>query len=287
MVDMDLERRCDDLSLLKVENFTFPRIFAEALNYLKIPVSTNRPIGGDFTTFKNQSFEHESCIPTHSPHDDPQTMIENLERICGDETVHFKYSYKQPMFASSEPGKIRLLLENPKFNRREPDKKYTKSYSASGTLAFRFDSVLSHLSILNGAFPNMPYGLKPGQLLPAQNTDESVKGGLYFYGSLWACRQYGQGRWRVPQNLFDQQTERFCNLGVITILQVTNVITGPKSTPGQWAKSGSAPNNAYVIGCIIPEKQIRAFNAVMNLTSKKNQNAILSGLKTVLQSPSD
>ena len=98
----------------------------------------------------------------------------------------------------------------------------------------------------------MPYGLKPGQLLPAQNTNEKVKGGF-----------------------------------VITILQVTNVITGPKSTPGQWAKSGSAPNNAYVIGCIIPEKQIRAFNAVMNLTSKKNQNAILSGLKTVLQSPSD
>ena len=287
MVDMDLERRCDFLSQHNVETFTFPRILAEALKYLKIPVSSNRPMGNHFTTFKDQNFEHEFCIPTHSPHDDPQTMIENLERICGDETVHFKYSYKHPMFASSEPGRIRLLLENREFNRKDTGKKYIKKHNASGTLAFRFDSVLSHLSMLNGAFPNLPYGLKPGQLLPAQNTDESVKGGLYFYGSLWACRQAGQGKWKVPQNMVDPQTERFCNLGVITILQVTNVITGPKSPPGQWAKSGSSPNNAYVVGCIIPEEQIRAFKAVMDLTSYRSQIALISGLKTVLQTPSD
>ena len=284
---MDLERRCDSLSRHNVETFTFPRILAEALNYLKIQVSTNRPMGEHFTTFKNQDFEHTSCTPTLSPHDDPQTMIENLERICGDETVHFKYSYQHLMFASSEPGNIRLLLENPDFNRKDHGKKYIKKYNASGTLAFRFDSVFSHLNMLNGAFPNLPYGLKPGQLLPAQNTDESVKGGLYFYGSLWACRQAGQGKWKVPQNLFDPQTERFCNLGVITILQVTKVITGPRSSPGQWAKSGSAPNNAYVVGCIIPEEQIRAFKAVMDLTTYRSQIAFMNGLKTILQSPSD
>ena len=111
--------------------------------------------------FKDQNFEHESCTPTHSPWDDPQRMVENVEHICGYETVHLKYSYKPPMFASSEPGKIRLLLENPEFNRNDAGKKYTKKHNALGTLAFRFDSVFSHLSMLNGAFPNLPYGLKP------------------------------------------------------------------------------------------------------------------------------
>ena len=51
-----------------------------------------------------------------------------------------------------------------------------------------FESLLSHLSTLHGAFPTkMPYALKPGQLPPARHTDENIRGGVYFYGSLHAC----------------------------------------------------------------------------------------------------
>ena len=67
-------------------------------------------------------------------------------------------------------------------------------YDANGAVAFGMDSVLSHISIMHGGFPESPYSLKPGQLLPAQYTDEGVKGGVYFYGSLFACPPVGAMR---------------------------------------------------------------------------------------------
>ena len=96
IVVMNLGRRGDFLSPQNMK-FTFQRIFVEALNYLDIPVSTNQPIGNGFSTFKDKNFEHKSCIPTNSPYEDPQIMIEDLEHICGRGTVHLKYSYKNPM----------------------------------------------------------------------------------------------------------------------------------------------------------------------------------------------
>jgi hypothetical protein len=105
------------------------------------------------------------------------------------------------------PGQIRLLMPE--------GRRYLKHYDADGTIAFRMDSVLSHVSSMHGAFPESPYGLKPGQLLPAQYTDENVKGGVYFYGSLTACLQSGQGKWKLrPQDIIDEQTQAFCDLCV-------------------------------------------------------------------------
>ena len=45
--------------------------------------------------------------------------------------------------------------------------------------------------MMHGAYHDLPYGLKPGQLLPARHTDEAVKSGINFYGSLSSCRKSG------------------------------------------------------------------------------------------------
>ena len=138
---------------------------------------------------------------------------------------------------STDAGQIRLV---------RPDGRYTKYYDASGTIAFRFDSVLSHLSILHGAYPNSPCSLKPGQLLPAEHTDEAVRGGVYFYGSLNACPKSGSGHWKPSlQGENDEQTQRLCSLGIISVLKVTKVLAGPKAAKNaQWAICGSEPNCA-------------------------------------------
>ena len=126
---------------------------------------------------------------------------------------------------------------------------------------FRFDGVLPHLVIMRGACPDSPYGLKPGQFLPASNTDEAVRGGVYFYGSLNACPLSGPGKWK-PCNLetLNPQLRAFCGLGLISILRVTNVRAGPTTGDAQWSKCGSSPDCAHVIGSIITKQFIDSFN---------------------------
>ena len=86
------------------------------------------------------------------------------------------------MFKKSERMKIRVSL---------PHENYIKRFSPDGTLAFRFDTVLSHICIMHGTYYDLRYGLKPGQLLPARHIDEAVKSEIYFYGSLSSCRKSG------------------------------------------------------------------------------------------------
>ena len=164
---------------------------------------------------------HENCARTTSEDNERDTVTENLQEECGEGTVYLAYDYETPFFESTDAGQIRLVKQ---------DHRYIKYYDASGTIAFRFDSVLSHLSILHGAYPNSPCSLKPGQLLPAEHTDEAVRGGVYFYGSLNACPKSGSGHWKPSlQGENDEQTQRFCSLGIIPVLKVTKVLAGPKN----------------------------------------------------------
>ena len=110
---------------------------------------------------------HENCARTTSEDNIGQdTVTENLQEECGDGTVYLAYTISTPFLKSTDAGQIRLV---------RPDGRYTKYYDPSGTIAFRFDSVLSHLSILHGAYPDSPCSLKAGQLLPAEHTDEAVR----------------------------------------------------------------------------------------------------------------
>ena len=79
-------------------------------------------------------------------------------------------------------------------------------------------NVLSHLHIMHGAYPDSPYGLKPGQPLPTQYTDEVLKSGIYSFGSLHACPKSGDVLWKLLRHFndnIDQLTKAFCNLNII------------------------------------------------------------------------
>ena len=259
---------------------TFARAVAEAVKGLDVKVSTSQDVGGGFPVENMEYFVHKDCRSTHSEAswDDIWTLRESVAEVCGDDAVALRYDYDYPRFASTSPGQIRLLM---------PDKRrYTKFYESNGTFAFRFDSVLSHLSIMRGNFPEAPYGLKPGQLLPAQHTDESVKGGLYFYGSLFACRTSGQGKLTFEDLAgdIDPQVQAFCGLGIISILRVTDVLAGPTGkNDAQWAKSGNNPKCAYVVGSIVSKQQHNAFHHMISLN---NWRSCVNDMLQVVADPS-
>ena len=76
-----------------------------------------------------------------------------------------------------------------------------------------------------------PYPLPQGRILPAASTDEAVKGGVYFYGSLNQCPKHGRGKW-LPCNydyLDQPRLEAVCGAGIISIVQATGIVAGPKS----------------------------------------------------------
>ena len=263
------------------EEITFPKTFANAVKYLSsdIQVSSSKYIGKGFNNFDGSVIHHDNCRPSNAPKNESQTLSEDLAAICGENAVRFHYDYTKPKFKESEGGQIRVSLR---------DDNYIKKFGPKGTFAFRFDSVLSHLSILHGAYHDLRYGLKPGQLLPARHTDESVRAGIYFYGSLSSCRRTGDGHWTLLENTVPEQTRRFCNLGVITILHVTNVIAGPKgSSSTQWAKCGSSPTNAYVVGAIVTQTQIEAFNSIIDIADWDKMKSFLCGIREILHSPSE
>ena len=144
-------------------------------------------LGGITVCEKEETtIHHGECKPTAHGHNDTHNLTEELKKVCGPGAVWLQYDYEKPGFQESSKGEIRLVLD---------EKRYTKPYQSDGTIAFRYDTVLSHISIMHGAFPELRYGLQPGQVLPAKDTDEGVQGGTYFYGSLQSCRQSGQGKW--------------------------------------------------------------------------------------------
>ena len=201
----------------------FARILAETVKTLDVNVRTSQDIGGEFKDKCDGHFEHKGCYRTEKGQEGEMvTLTENVEEICGDGAVVLMYDYEFPRISLTSPGQIRLFMRD--------KRRYLKYYDANGAFAFRMDSVLSHISIMSGVFPELPYGLKRGQLLLAQYTDESVKGGVYFYGSLFACPQSGQGKLKLRDagGKTHQQVAAFCDLGIISILRVTNVKPGPK-----------------------------------------------------------
>ena len=123
--------------------------------------------------------------------------------------------------------------------------------------------------------------------LACRTHDEAVRGGVYFYGSLHACPKSGSGHWKPSlQGENDEQTQRFCSLGIISVLKVTKVLAGPKAAKNaQWAICGSEPNCAYVIGSIVTKPFNDAVNA-MGLWQDENQfGDFVKGMLDVLATP--
>ena len=264
------------------ETGAFARLLAETVEGLGVNVRTSQNIGESFQDPRDGNFEHMECFSTQQGQEHIQVhLTENVAEICGDGAVVLMYDYEFPAVSQTEPGQIRLVMPD--------NERYTKVYDANGTVAFRSDSVLSHLSIMRGAFPESPYSLKPGQLLPAQHTDEGVKGGLYFYGSLFACPKSGQGKMKLQDaaGKFDKQLQAFCDLGIISILRVTNVIAGPTArSNAQWAKSGSPPTCAFVVGSIVSKHQNDALHQMIDLQNKLKLEALVNDMLEVVAMPS-
>ena len=158
-----------------------PTLLAEAVNYLGFDVSSNIEIEGEFSNFNSPGFDHPNSVLTYPYNGSYETLSEHLNNVLSQNAIWLYYGNEDSSrFTSPREGQIRLLMSN--------DWRYIKKYKATGTFAFRTESLLSHLSTLHGAFPTkMPYALKPGQLPPARHTDENIRGGVYFYGSLHAC----------------------------------------------------------------------------------------------------
>ena len=226
-----------------------------------------------------QDITHEACYSTKQDGSagSPRRLVENVVDICGAGAVHMHYEYDVPPWEGSSPGQIRILSGG---------ERYLKAMDATGTVAFRQDSILAHMSMLVGFRRHAPYGLRPGELLPAQFTDAAVKGGVYFYGALAACPRSGPGKW-VPSGdcPMNDNVEAFFRQGIITVLHVTNVIAGPTGSDQQWAKSGSAPRNARVRGCIVSKACIDAIRMCVRIRDEQELLAFMNEARGILREP--
>ena len=52
---------------------------------------------------------HENCFATKSQASETSTLTEDIEGTCGQGSIHLRYDYVKPAFASSEPGGIRIF----------------------------------------------------------------------------------------------------------------------------------------------------------------------------------
>ena len=226
-----------------------------------------------------QDIIHEACYSTKQDGSarSPRMLVENIVDICGEGTVHMHYDYDVPPWEGSSPGQIRILSGG---------ERYLKAMDATGTVAFRQDRILAHMSMRVGFRSHAPYGLRPGELLPAQFTDSAVKGGVYFYGALAACPRSGPGKW-VPSSDFpmNDNVEAFFRQGIITVLHVTNVIAGPTGSDQQWAKSGSAPRNARVRGCIVSKACVDAIRMCVRIRDDQELMEFMAEARKVLRAP--
>ena len=171
------------------------RVIAESMSRTKIEVKASSDIGGDFPTGAGLVFAHGECFHTNT--EALHNLVEDARVTCGRHAIVLMYDYDKPPFAIIGTGNIRMVEPN--------GEHYLKPYGPQGTFAFRFDSLLSHLSIMRGyrtETARYPYPLPPGRILPAQNPDEAVRGGVYFYGSLNQCPKEGRGKW-IPCNYAD------------------------------------------------------------------------------------
>ena len=169
---MDLEKAFHtDLEVSKqpVSKVKFAAIIhAGAMSAMGIRVSTSTDIGEGYDTGVNPIFTHK-CV--HTSTNEQHVLFEDAREFCGEDAIVIMYEYAKPPLAMSGDGEIRMV---------DPDgHHYKKKYSSQGTFAFRYDSYLSHLSIMKGYHKDKaPYPLPQGRILPASSTDESVKGAI-------------------------------------------------------------------------------------------------------------
>ena len=124
-------------------------------------------------------------------------------------------------------------------------------------------------------------------MAPAANTDEVVRGGVYFYGSLTMCPNSGQGPW-APYNVeqLSPRLQTVCSHGVISIVRAVGVHAGPTGRSDvQWAKSGTRPDNAACVGCIITQAFAEAVFTGLQSASSSEYPALAAEFETVLSSP--
>ena len=97
------------------------------------------------------------------------------------------------------------------------------SASQGGSIAFRRDSLLSHFSFMKGfKVGNTPYELQPGRPGSAFWTDESIGVATYYYASVYAASNDGQGNW-LPQGDMSDALRTFFRSGVITAVSYTHL----------------------------------------------------------------
>ena len=105
-----------------------------------------RPLGIRVTSSSENEqfiFTHENCVPT-SDHNSGSsfTFEEDVREVCGQHSIVLSYEYQREPFTHFGGGQIRVVdVDNARC---------VKYYKAGGTNAFRFDSFLSHMSIMRG-----------------------------------------------------------------------------------------------------------------------------------------
>ena len=112
-----------------------PTVLAEAVNFLGFNVSSNTKIENDFNHFDSPGFNHPRSVLTNASNGSYVTLTEHLDDVCGQDAVWLHYGNDDSsQFTSVSSGQIRLLMPN--------DWRYIKKYEATGTVAFRADSLL-------------------------------------------------------------------------------------------------------------------------------------------------
>jgi hypothetical protein len=250
------------------------RVMAETMRGMNIETSASTHIGGDFRANVNPVFEHEKCLRTQTQ--ETHTLREDVRELCGTHAIVLRYEYHKPSLGTFEAGYIRMVEPN--------GDHYQKHYGVKGTFAFRQDTVLSHMSVMHGFDEEKAnYPLAPGRMLPAISTDTAVKGGIYFYGSLGMCPSEGQGKW-TPHTK-QKELQAVFSAGIITIIEVTNVCAGPSNcSDAQWSKSGSSPECARVVGCIITESLAECFFDALPKTPQQ-EHTVIKEFVDILHNP--
>jgi hypothetical protein len=133
------------------------RIVAESMRAVNIRVTSSSDIGGSFPVNGEFIFTHENCWRTSQESRPSFTIEEDVRDICGEHSIVLYYDYQRDPFAAYAPGQIRLV--------DAAGARCLKYYESDGTVTFRYDSFLSHLSIMRGFQCKAPaYSLPPGRV---------------------------------------------------------------------------------------------------------------------------
>ena len=101
------------------------------------------------------------------------------------------------------------------------------------------------------------------------------------------CPKSGSGKW-VPYDA-DKLSSRLrivCSHALISILRVTDCRPGPHDKrDSQWAKSGTSPENAVSVGCIITPAFAEAVCSCLHTSSFSECSKLRTEFATVLASP--